>query len=426
MIIICEPQCKGFSHEKFNSGFIYGLRLAFPEEKIIFFSHLSHIKAIQNILIHDNVVIGNIEYVPIRYGNPFSFTGIPMYYLVFSKVFSTALRMGTDKIFFLSYSPVILYVIKRLKQKSKFIKMKFTLVLHGGFESIAGMEQKPAGIALREKRIPNTSVLKRIGQARFGELFRKGVKILARSLNGPWKSVSERTFGEKEMLLWNHSSDFRYIALAPHVIENAAKYMDVNALNIYAVTLPTVFEKLMPQPENKYIRFAVFGYGDSLMLYNIAKILSGRSLKSNYEIRIIGMDSRGTEGFTRITCPSPGKGLDRADMKKYAQDIDVFLILYGQDRYRLSCSGSILESLSYSKPILHFRNDCINTFDTAQEPIGYTCSDLEEFVNKMQHMIENYGSYLPEFLKFRENIMKLRSKYSIENSSSEIKRSFTW
>ena len=138
------------------------------------------------------------------------------------------------------------------------------------------------------------------------------------------------------------------------------------------------------------------------------------------------MDNRGTESFPNITCPSPGKVLDRGEMEKYTQDIDMFLILYDISRYRLSCSGSILESLSYTKPILHFNNDCINTFNKPENPIGICCNSLEEFVSKMEDIIENYEMYIHEFQTFRNNILKLRDECSIENSLTQLRDSFTW
>ena len=67
MIIICEPLCKGVSHEKVNSGFIYGLSLAFPDEKMRIYADASHIEAIRNILDHDNVSISRIEYRPVKF-----------------------------------------------------------------------------------------------------------------------------------------------------------------------------------------------------------------------------------------------------------------------------------------------------------------------------------------------------------------------
>ena len=50
MIVICEPQCKSFSHEKVNSGFLYALRLAFPNDRLVFYAHYSHIVSIKSIL----------------------------------------------------------------------------------------------------------------------------------------------------------------------------------------------------------------------------------------------------------------------------------------------------------------------------------------------------------------------------------------
>lgn len=426
MIIICEPQCKGISHEKFNSGFIYGLRLAFPAEKILFFSHASHIQAIQKILIQDGTAVKNIEYVPIRYGDPFSLTGIPRYYRVLHRLFSAALKNGSDKVFFLSYSPLILYLIKKLKQKSKFLSMKFTFVLHGGFENIVPPADKVGRISLREKKINDVSGAEKMSEISFYELASKLTKKIKLFFAKPLQSASANIFEEKKMLLWQHSNDFRYIALGPHVRENAKKYIDVDNLNMHTIVLPTTFEAMNPQPKNDHIKFGIFGYGNSLMLYNIAVLLSERAIKNNYEIRIIGMDNRGIASFPNITCPGAGRVLDRTEMKKYAEDIDVFLILYDKDRYLVTCSGSIMESLSHSKPILHFNNDCINAFNTIQDPIGFRCDSLNEFADKMESMIENYKDYVPQLEKFRKNISNVRNKYSIENSVNNFKNSFIW
>ena len=61
MVVIYEPLCKDFSHEKINSGFILSFRKAFPNEEIYFFADNTHIKAIKNILLNDNLSIYNIK-----------------------------------------------------------------------------------------------------------------------------------------------------------------------------------------------------------------------------------------------------------------------------------------------------------------------------------------------------------------------------
>lgn len=431
MIIICEPHVRGIEHEKVNSGFIYALSLAYPQEPIRFYADITHIEAIKKILIHDKVLITNIEYIPVKFGNAYSITGILTDYSRFKKIFSDVLDTGTNKIFFLSYSPLILYVIKKLKQQSNFLIMKFTLVLHGGFEDIANEDDKVAGLSLPIKKLSNKYILKyvfqKIKQMKFRDLLRKGAEVITTLIKKPFQSISNKLFKEKEMLLWKHSADFKYICLSPHIIVNAETYINTKELNIYTVVLPTIFAEPIPQPNNEYVKFATFGYGNSLMLNNVLFQLSQKDLKKPYEIRVIGGDYRGIEGFPNATCPSPGKMLDRNDMEKYARDIDVFLILRGYDsHYRLSCSNSILESLSYTKPILHFNNDCINNFNKHNNPIGFCCNSLEEFVSKMADIIENYEKYIHEFQIFRKNILKLRDECSIENSLTQLRDSFTW
>jgi hypothetical protein len=421
MIVICEPQCREHGHEKLNSGFIYGLRLAYPQEKIIFYADITHIRVIKKILINDNIIINNIEYIPIKFRGSFSIIGMLTYYSLFKKMFSNVVATGGNKIFFLSFSPTILYIIKKLKQKRKFLKMKFTLVLHGDFENIADKRYRPIVPLL-----PNKPIIEKIRQTKLTDLPRKGVRFMINHIITPWQPIFTKLFPTKKILLWKHSVDFKYISLSPHIIVNAEEFIDVKKLNIYTVVMPYVFAEPTHLPNNKDVKFAIFGNGDSFMLHNVAVQLSQKELKKPYEIRIIGMDKRGTDGFPNITCPGSGEPLTRGEMEKYAQDIDIFLILYEKNRYRLSCSGSILESLSYMKPVLHFNNDCINTFNKQDNPIGICCNTIEEFVNIMEDIIENYQAYIHKFQIFRNNILKLRKEFAIENSVTIIKDSFTW
>ena len=57
MIVVCDLLCKSMSHEKVNSGFIYGLSLAFPGEAIRFYADATHIEAIKKMSITDGLKI---------------------------------------------------------------------------------------------------------------------------------------------------------------------------------------------------------------------------------------------------------------------------------------------------------------------------------------------------------------------------------
>ena len=136
------------------------------------------------------------------------------------------------------------------------------------------------------------------------------------------------------------------------------------------------------------------------------------------------MDIRGTEGFEMVTCPSNGKPLTREQMEFYAKDIDFFLILYNDKTYRLSCSGTIIESFSYSKPIIHLKNDCIDYFNVSNNPIGISCNNVDEFVSSIEYIANNYSSFKINIDQFRNNILKQRAKYSIENSVQDLMKLF--
>ena len=427
MIFVCEPQCKGVSHEKFNAGFLYGLSQAFPNDKIILFADQTHINALQSILIIDEISLKNIEYKPIQFDLTDSFGAFIKYYFLCIRIFKNILTQGGDKLFLLSFSPKILYIIKRLKERTQFRKLKFTLVLHGDFENIA-TDTIPAILIPIETPI----IVKRTFLQKLRTLTPlKLVRIIYHLLDSFLKKVYQKLFFNqqfptKKILLWKMSSDFKYLALSPHVLENAKKYIDVNALQITAIVLPTIFAKQKPVPQNSFIKFGVFGFGNSKMLREIARRLEKKVLEKPYEIRIIGMDNNGLEQFPNIKCPKPGKQLSRSEMEEYAVDVDMFLILYDKSRYRLSCSGSILESLSYCKPVLHFDNECIAVFDTPIRPIGISCNSIDEYVNVMTDIINNYQSYQAKFNDFRTNISAVRKEVAVENFIPQIKASFTW
>lgn len=430
MIVICEPLCKGISHEKCNSGFISGLRLAFPGEGIRLYADATHIKAIKKILEHDKVNVDPIEYCPQYFTEGSFVVSLAFYCFNFYRIFSSVIRLGEGRVFFLSFSPEILYVIKMLKIWMRFAHLNFTFVLHGAFETIDENFPLLRAIALPINTIPDVvkaGLLERLRGKKIIDLPLIILLTIAKripQISRP--QILDRFFTVKKMMAWKHASSYRYIALSAHITRNAARYIDIQQYDFYTVILPTNFVVPTEAPINAHVKFAIFGYGDSLVLHNIAYLLTQRKIAKPYEIRVIGMDNRGVEGFVSVTCTSDGKRLERDEMESHAKDIDAFLILYDKTKYRLSCTGSILEALSMCKPIIHFDNDCINEFNKAESPIGFSCTSLEEYVDNIEDIINNYAAYRSVFQVFRKNIIKRRTVCSIENSIPQLRASFTW
>ena len=425
MIFVCEPQLRGISHEKVNSGFLYGLRLAFPNDKIKFYGDLSHIKALKEILLHDDVLIENIDYYPIKFTNTISFRAFFNYYFLLKKLFYDVLKSNTDKIFFLSFSPMILFILKLLKRK-KFKNLNFTLVLHRDFGLLFNEEIYNSQIDLLNQK----SIFKKIKETSIKNLTYKileGIKIRTELyLTNSRVFVFEKIFSFKKVFLKNHSKSFKYIALSDHIIKNAKKHIDITKYNIFSVTLPTVFAEPRNHPKNNFPIFAIFGFGDRIMLNKILIKLKSKKLSKKYQIKIIGMDNLGFDEFEEVTFLKKGKQLSRNEMEDQAYNVDFFLSLYDKKKYMYSCSGSVMEALSYLKPIIHFDNYCINNFTSKEYPIGFFAKNIDEYVNIMVQIISNFDNYEDQFSYFKKNMIRMRNKVSIKNSSNNLKESFTF
>jgi hypothetical protein len=435
MIIVCEPQCKGISHVEVNSGFLYGLSLAFPGDTIVFFAHLSHYRDISQSLKDKDVTLKNLRHIPINFNadNMFSIYGIISYCFLIQRIFDKTLSSESNTILFLSTSPIILYVLKQLKRIKKYSNICCTFVLHGELEDIANITyQSPYIPTLSSANNQITLSIEDI----ISKLIRHLDKIplfLYERISKPFKLLNvrysllfRRYIRTKNMMMWRHSDQYKYISLSPHVTANAKKYLDTAYLNFCTITMPIVFNKLKTPPTNKYIKFAVFGYGDSSQMQKLLTLLSNKKITKPYVIKIISMDSRGTEGFPNIQIVGKGKVLTREQMETAAEDVDVFLNLYDDTRHNLGCSLSIFEALSHVKPVLHLSNPGYNYFNKPSKPIGYKVKTLSEFVDKLCDMIENYAKYRMHFNKIRKNIILYRNQYNVQTHLSQLINSITY
>lgn len=442
MIAILDPHCTQDAHEKVNSGFILGLRLAFPDEKIRFYAERSHLDSIRSILAHDRVVIPDIEYIPVPVLNPYGFSGFWETRSLLKDVFKDVLARNGSRVFVLTHMPPHLFWVKVLKLNPAFRALRFAFVLHGSFERIAGdrpltppLVPIPASstpvVPDRIKGWAQKTILEKAVSTPLSELRGRVCEGLRRRFDrGVWEKIIRGFLHEKSTILWRAGPHYRFIFLSPHIPSNASRFIDLPKLNHHVIVLPTVFRAVTPMPLNNHPRFAVFGgSGISTTLYNVALELSKKGIKSPFEIRIIGgMDNRSQDRawFPFISRTAPERPLSRREMEEQANDIDVFLVLYGPDRYRLSCSSSMPEALSNCKPVLFLENDCSNFFSSKSLPIGEPFADLASLTGRMAAIIENFDSYRERLLEYRENILTLRERFDIRNSVDAIRKAFTW
>lgn len=410
MIVICEPSCKSFSHEKINEGFLYKTRLAFPNEKIIFLGHKSHIIVLQNNLVNSKIEIGNIHFNKIKVNTNQSAFGLITNYRILRKINRIIINNDNSKLLFLSHPKTLLFIFKYFNYK---INTNKIFIQHGEFESILD----PIKSKFKLLDMPQVSIISKIRKVSFTTIKNYCSKFLLKL--DPFYWILKKV-PYKEILEKNHNSSFRYILISEHIKKNLSKIINPIKFNFHTVNYPQVQKKIESfiYLNNKFPKFAVFGYGDSRMLYNLNVIIKRLINKEKFEIRVIGMDNRGIKDFPWVNCPKKGKTLSRAEMERLVIDIDYFLILYTNDKYRLSCSGSVIEAISYGKPIIHLKNDCISHFNKNQE-IGYEVRDLDEMANRIKIITQNYSSEIENRKVFLKNLKVKRRmidpEYQIEN-----------
>ncbi len=425
MIFVCELGVKGASHEKVNSAFLRGVVLAYPGERVRLFADPSHINALQHVATIDGLDLSAVDYVSIPIGDPDGPAQFLKYTRQLRSIFQQAVAARCSRILFLSASPAIQVQAKRQQAKSAFRNVELCFVLHAAFEAVATDKVQPLDIP----PLPaGSQQLFDVARTRgWSYVFSVAARQMWRRLSpvrAAWAAFSGKYLAVRRVMDWRHSDKVRYIALSPHIIANASRYLNTDAMHISALVLPTVFRDYQPHLSDDYPRFAVFGYGNSAMLHAVLKSLSENEVSHPYEIKIIGMDNRGTTGFANINAVSPGKFMDREDMERHVADVDMFLILYDRSRYRLSCSNAVLEALSYSKPILHLANDCVDYFDQPTAPIGYREMDVDGFASKMCQIIENFAAFRPELQQFGRNLESLRARYRLESQLTQFRAAF--
>jgi len=407
MIVVCEPSCKSFSHEKINEGFLYVINKLHNKDKILFLAHKSHWEILKQSLNNNNIDNSRIEFQNINVSSNSTLSILYTLFFIF-KLKNKSIK----KMVFLSTSKSLLFCLKHILS----INVKKFFVLHGELEELKD------NIVIDNKYHdrPKEKLHKKLLKLDFNIFYTKAKSYF--NLIDPFYHILKK-YSFKKLIEKNHDDNFHYLVISKHIFNNLKNKINVWDLNINYIHYPQLSYEIENQANSLYPKFAIFGYGDSKILYNLNLILKELNIKSPFEIRIIGMDNRSTSLFPWMTCPSNGRNLLRKEMEILLKDIDFNLILYTKDRYNLSCSASIMEAISYCQPIIHLENPCISYYNQ-NNTIGYDCIDLLSMANRIKKIVLNYNQEIINIENFKFNLNKKRLFFSPDNQIQLFKKVF--
>ena len=422
MIHVCEPQCKKGSHENFNSGFLYGLREKYGE--LTFYAENTHIQHIKYFFELRKIDYRkNISYININLlDNIYDFRQL----IYYRKIFYNIIRKFSknDKIIFLSINPMALFALFNISNKKKYKNIKFNIVLHGGIEDLYTHSKKV-------KPNKNNSNTSNYEKENFFLFFYLLIKYIWRIFRYSIPKFFSYTIPNKiynylnnlNKFLYNHKSffkknkdlsSFNFIVLSKHILNNLR--IENITFRMKLLFLPCIFFPIINQNNNDYPKFALFGYGtDNGLFEEFLEELENLKPTKNYEIRLIS--SRGYSGIEKCNnLTQPIKTyIPRQEMEIMSEDIDYFLNFYDKYQYRLSCSGSIIESIMLRKPVIYIGNENYDSYNNLSGPIGIRTGNTQNFAKIVFNIIENWPSDQKNISIYKLNIEKVIKIIDINN-----------
>ena len=418
MIAVCELNCAWTSHETPNAGFVAALTKCFHGEKIAFYAEKRHLNIVSGILSKKGIDTSMVRFQPVFAAGSH---GLPLSLYSCFRVLREIKRNNCDKVLFLSVDPLQEYLCKKLCVIF-FKRINCSFVLHGELDNFTCSHGTVTPVIIEKK-----TLFERLRNKSFFYICSNVWIVLCNILKRSYLRFGRiRLDIRKALLLHQETGRFNHIVLSPFIKARFSEYIDTSKLNIYAIVMPAVFPVKKPlRPINSYLKFGIFGYGNSGLLQRLNMVLAELDIRKKYEIRIIGMDGRGIEDYPNVTHPIP-RVLTRDEMEELTQDIDMQMILYEDFRYQLSCSAAIIEAHSYAKPVFYLKNECIDEFNPPEKPIGIRCSDVKEMAEEIHRIVENYDIFQSELQQYYENILFHRERIDIMNNLHVLKEAMSF
>lgn len=222
------------------------------------------------------------------------------------------------------------------------------------------------------------------------------------------------------------SRHFYYTILSPIILKNFEIIYGIKLKNVFVIDHPYVFPEILNEEINisKSI-FSSIGVASSRKNSNYLFVLS-EELESEIKDNKLIVQHIGTisndlykENYSNVNIIGGAKMLNRAQFDSYLSKITYALFFYGNEMYKLTASGALLDAISYEKPIIAIRNDYFSYYFTKLGNIGYLVDNIEEMVA----LIRKIATFFPknEYQLQKDNLSKAKEFFLIETSERQIR-----
>jgi hypothetical protein len=376
MIVICEARLRGFEHATVNAALIGTVADAFQEEDLLFLAEAAHIRYVKNIL--------DAHSVAVRYRET---TSPPGTFLNYPR--SAAQRSAAD---FRLYSTVF-----HLAHKNHANTIIFCSATTRGIISIKALLRRYRDIVCLV--VPHD--------------------ILQAVTRTPPLLPHRRFFSFRFWISFGNTHRLRYVVLGPRIEERLKHYVPRVSSYVSSIDLPYFFsDDVGPEPfADNTIRFGSYGIGSvekgTDIFFRLAEEV--QSAKTTYKptFTLIGhiIDKRlKAVPHRSVNTHSLDVPWDQEAYEKYGRCIDYALFFYRPSAFELRASGTILDALSFVKPIIALESPLTEYYFKKMGDVGYLCENYSAIRDTVLDLLETMP--IDRYRQQQENILTQRVQFS--------------
>jgi len=351
LIVVCELYHRDGAHVPFNAGMIEVIRLAFPEEKIVFCGEESHVEQVRKQLdaaISFFIRWNTIAPIP---RNTSYFGRLLFAIKAIRGLVKFAGQSSNSRLIFTSISPSTLVALK-LMQCWMLKNMPVQVVSHGEIKEgvIGGRHRHP--------------------WRRFQEM-RTALTLFGRS--------------RIQYLLLEHGLKDRILQALPSLAEN---------IEVLEHPLPPNESNQHPRKLSSPVKFGFLGVANEVKGFPaFSKLAADMSTEhpGKAEFHVIGRlppDANSKPEMEFLTTKPTTERLSRDEYIERIKPLHFIIMPYHRDYYELSPSGTLLDAIAWQIPIIATRLPIFERSFKNYGDVGYLITNEKELLAIVESLVE--------------------------------------
>jgi hypothetical protein len=219
----------------------------------------------------------------------------------------------------------------------------------------------------------------------------------------------------------NLSKNIHFILLS----ENMREYFKtlINPCNreqIHSVELPQI------RPEINFSGKEISAYGNKVGIISVVNTLRGldnlNKLLSKIQFQNLNIYAISRIDGNIFPCNNfillnkDRVNIDNKEYAAYIKQMDATLFIYDVGSYKLTASGSVLESVWHFKPIIALRNEYFSYLFSRYGEMGVLCNSIDEIID----VLNNFDVFYSKKEFYIQNMCKAREILLPKNQSKEL------